>query len=378
MTHMGRLLKTDWLMFGSAIFISLAGLVSMYGFGAGILFAERQILWLLLGVGVFFLFSFIDFRFLRRTGVVVVIYTIAVFLLSLLFALGVALNGAQSWFDLGAFSVEPVDPAKFALIVVLAKYFSRRHIEIAQLRHLLVSGAYMFAIFALLFFQPDFGSAVIVGGVWMGMVLIAGIPLRHLLGLLAIGTIAFAGLWFFAFEPYQKDRIMTFVHPLSDISGAGYNAFQSTVAVGSGGILGKGIGYGTQSRLQFLPEHETDFIFAAFAEEWGFVGTALLLLLFALLLYRLVENAREGATNFESLFVLGVATLFGIHATIHIGMNIGLLPVTGITLPFMSYGGSHLLTGYALLGMVNAMRNYSRTVADDESHELVGVTAYSR
>ena len=365
--------RTDWLMFLSAIFISLAGLVSMYGFGQDTSFAERQVLWLTLGVCVFFVFTLIDFRFLRGTGVIVGLYAVAVFLLGLLFAIGATFKGAQSWFDLGYFAVEPVDPAKVALIAVLAKYFSRRHIEIAQIRHLLVSGAYMFVIFALLFLQPDFGSAVIIAGVWMGIVLIAGIPLRHLLALLAVGVLAFSALWFFAFETYQKERIITFIHPLSDLSGAGYNAFQSTVAVGSGGLLGKGIGYGTQSRLAFLPEHETDFIFAAFAEEWGYVGTLLLLLLFGVLLYRLVENAREGATNFESLFILGVATLFSLHILIHIGMNIGLLPVTGITLPFMSYGGSHILTGYALLGIVNAMRRYGRTVADDERHELVGV-----
>lgn len=370
---MGLLKRIDWLMLGSALLISLAGLVSMYAFGQGTTFGERQTIWLSLGLIVFFGFSLIDFRFLRQTSIVTLLYLGAVAALAFLFVIGATFKGAQSWYNFGFFAVEPVDPAKFALILVLAKYFSRRHIEIAQIRHLLVSGAYMFIVFALLFFQPDFGSAVIVGGVWMGMVLIAGIPLRHLAGLLAIGAVVFAGLWFFAFEPYQKDRIMTFVHPLSDISGAGYNAFQSTVAVGSGGLLGKGIGYGTQSRLQFLPEHETDFIFAAFAEEWGLIGTLLLLLLFALLFYRLVENAREGGTNFESLFILGVATLFAVHATIHIGMNIGLLPVTGITLPFMSYGGSHLLTGYALLGVVNAMRNYRRTVADSGKHELVGV-----
>lgn len=346
----------------------------MYAFGQGTTFGERQTIWLVLAISIFFVFSLLDFRILRRTSVVTLVYLGAVAALGFLFVLGATFKGAQSWYNFGFFAVEPVDPAKFALILVLAKYFSRRHIEIAQIRHLLVSGGYMFVIFALLFFQPDFGSAVIVGGVWMALVLIAGIPLRHLLGLLAIGTIAFAGLWFFAFEPYQKDRIMTFIHPLSDISGAGYNAFQSTVAVGSGGLLGKGIGYGTQSRLQFLPEHETDFIFAAFAEEWGLIGTLLLLLCFGVLFYRLVENAREGGTNFESLFILGVASLFMVHATIHIGMNIGLLPVTGITLPFMSYGGSHLLTGYALLGIVNAMRRYGRTVADDEAHELVGVT----
>ncbi len=372
---MQRLLKTDWLMFGSAVLISLAGLVSMYGFGQGASFAERQIIWFGIGIGVFFLFSFIDFRFLRNTWVVTLVYAGALSLLALLFAVGSVFNGAQSWIDFGAFAVEPADPAKLALILVLAKYFSRRHVEIAHLRHLIVSGAYMFLVFILIFLQPDFGSAVIVLGLWMAIVLIAGIPLRHILVLGAIGAAIGAALWFFVFEPYQQARIMTFLHPLADVSGAGYNAFQSTVAVGSGGLLGKGIGYGTQSRLQFLPEHETDFIFAAFSEEWGLIGTLMLLSLFGLLLYRLIENAKEGATNFESLFALGVASLFGVHMLIHIGMNIGLLPVTGITLPFMSYGGSHMLTGYALLGIVNAMRHYGRTVADDGRHELVGVMA---
>jgi rod shape determining protein RodA len=352
--------RIDWLMLGSAVFVTLGGLVSMFGFGSDSNFAERQVIWLSLGIAVFFAFSFIDFRFLRRTEVVVLLYGGAVALLGFLFVLGSVFQGAQSWYDFGFFAFEPVDPAKFALIVVLAKYFSRRHVEIARMRHIIVSGAYMFVIFALLFLQPDFGSAVIVAAVWMGMVLIAGIPLRRLAGLLGIGAVAFALLWMFAFEDYQKARIVTFVQPLSDLSGAGYNAFQSTVAVGSGGLFGKGIGYGTQSRLQFLPEHETDFIFAAFAEEWGLLGTILLLFLFSVLIYRLIQNAREGASNFESLFTLGVAVLFMVHGTIHIGMNIGLLPVTGVTLPFMSYGGSHLVTGYALLGIVNAMRSYSR------------------
>lgn len=369
-----RFLKNiDWLMVGSAFLISLAGLTSMYAFGDGSTFAERQIIWLALGLIVFFGFSLIDFRFLRRTLVVTLVYAGGLFMLALLFAIGATFQGAQSWFDLGFFAVEPVDPAKFALILVLAKYFSRRHIEIAHVRHLLVSGFYAFLIFALVLLQPDFGSAVIIMGVWMALVLIAGIPLRHLAVLIAIGAAALSFLWFFVFESYQHDRILTFLNPTADISGAGYNAVQSMIAVGSGGLLGKGIGYGTQSRLQFLPEHETDFIFAAFAEEWGFVGTAILLALFGTLLYRLVRNARNGATNFESLFTLGVASLFAIHMTVHIGMNIGLLPVTGITLPFMSYGGSHIVTGYALLGIVNAMRKYNRTVHSDAEHEMVGI-----
>ncbi len=366
--------RTDWLLLGSAILISLAGLSSMYSFGAETSFASRQIVWLMLGIITFFLCSLFDFRFLRRTSVVVAFYGITLFFLGLLFAVGAVFQGARSWFDVGFFAIQPSDPAAVALIVLFAKYFSRRHIEIARFRHIIVSCLYMLPVFGLLFFQPDFGSAVIIAVLWVGVVLIAGIPFRHLAFILGTAAVALTLLWNFGFADYQKARILTFIHPLADISGAGYNAFQSTVAVGSGGILGKGIGYGTQSRLQFLPEHETDFIFAAFAEEWGFFGTVLLLGLFALLLYRLVDNARQGSTNFESLFILGSAILFGVHIMIHVGMNIGLLPVTGITLPFMSYGGSHLVTGFAMLGIVNAMRRYSRTVHEDERHEMVGVS----
>lgn len=362
----------DWALLGSAVLISALGIVSMVNFGGENQFAPRQAVWLLLSIGVFFIASFIDWRFLRRTSVIVIIYVAALVLLTLLFFLGSIFSGAQSWFDLGFFAVQPADPAKFALIVVLAKYFSRRHIEIARIKHIIVSGLYAFLIFFLLFLQPDFGSAIIILGLWAGIVLLAGIPFRHLALLVGVGAIAFLLLWNFAFQEYQKDRIISFIHPLADIQGVGYNAFQSTVAVGSGGVLGKGIGYGTQSRLQFLPEHETDFIFAAFAEEWGLGGALLLFFLFGVLLWRLIQNARVGATNFETLFTLGVAVLIMVHGTIHIGMNIGLLPVTGTTLPFMSYGGSHLLVGYAMLGIVSAMRKYSRNVHEDARHEVIG------
>lgn len=380
---MELLKRTDWLLLGSALLISLAGLSVIYGFGedlpaqTGGTLATRQTVWLVMGIGAFFLMSMIDFRFLRRTGFVIGIYGVALAILTLLFVVGSVFQGAQSWFDLGAFAVQPSDPAKVALIILLSKYFSRRHIEIARLKHIIVSGAYMFLMFALLFFQPDFGSAVIIALLWVGMVLIAGIPVRHLALIVGISVAAVALLWTFAFADYQKARILTFLHPLADISGTGYNAFQSTVAVGSGGLFGKGIGYGTQSRLEFLPEHETDFIFAAFAEEWGLLGVLLLFFLFGLLLFRLVAHAREGATNFETLFTLGVVILFIVHIGIHIGMNLGLLPVTGTTLPFMSYGGSHMVTGYAILGIVNAMRRYGRAVHADEPHEVVGISPRS-
>jgi rod shape determining protein RodA len=167
---------------------------------------------------------------------------------------------------------------------------------------------------------------------------------------------------------------MTFLNPLTDIQGAGYNAYQSTVAVGSGELLGKGVGYGTQSKLQFLPEYETDFIFAAFAEEWGFVGVLLLFCLYGIVLWRILAAALMGSTNFETLFCVGVAVLFLSHIVIHVGMNIGLLPVTGTTIPLMSYGGSHLVVEYVALGMVLAMRRYGRAVhREDAEREMVGL-----
>ncbi len=167
-------------------------------------------------------------------------------------------------------------------------------------------------------------------------------------------------LWGFVFKPYQKARILNFVHPLSDIHGTGYNVYQSTIAVGSGQLLGKGVGFGTQSRLKFLPEYQTDFIFAAFSEEWGFIGTCLLLILCLLLLFRILNNASQAETNFESFFGLGLAILFTIHIVIHAGMNMGVLPVTGITFPFMSYGGSHLVTEWFSLGILSSMKGHSR------------------
>ncbi len=371
---MNVLKHTDWLLLGSALLISLGGVLSMTSFTGATSFADKQLIWLALGVTVFFIVSSLDLRFLRRTSIVTLIYGIAVLLLALLFVFGSVFSGAQGWFNFGFFALQPADPAKLALILVLAKYFSRRHVEIARMRHIVVSGMYAFIIIMLLFFQPDFGSAAIVAGLWLGVVLIAGIPFRYLAALFGAGLVAGALLWNFGFADYQKARVLTFLHPLADIQGSGYNAFQSTIAVGSGGLLGKGIGYGTQSRLQFLPQHETDFIYASFVEEWGFIGVSMLLGLFGLVLYRLVDNARRGETNFESLFVLGVAVLITVHTTVHIGTNIGLLPVTGTTLPFMSYGGSHILIGYTMLGMVNAMRKYERSVRAAEDREVAGLS----
>jgi len=372
---LGRLFSDgiDWLLFLVIIPILGAGLITMNSFVGESIFFERQVIWALIGIAVFFLASLIDWRFLRSTWVSVFLFLFSTTLLITLFVVGQVTKGAVSWFDFGAFSLQPSDPIKIFLIVILAKYFSRRHVEIANFRHLLVSGFYAGTIFLLVLLQPDFGSAIIIFMIWFGMVLVSGISKKHLLLVILTGILSFVLLWSFVFAPYQKARILTFVNPLTDISGAGYNALQSTIAVGSGEILGKGIGYGTQSRLEFLPEYETDFIFAAFSEEWGFLGVMILFSLFGILFWRILLSALHGATNFEILFGLGVAIFLMSHFIIHVGMNIGLLPVTGTTIPFMSYGGSHLFTEFLALGMLAGMRKYGKAYhQDDTENEFLG------
>lgn len=350
----------DWWLISAVICLTLLGLVTMYTFDGDNSYFEKQIAWIGIALVGFFVALVPDYRFLRVGNTAFFIYLGILTLLILVLFVGETVKGAQSRFDLVIFSLQPSDPAKLVLIAVLAKYFSKRHELIGNFRHILISGIYACGIIGLVFVQPDFGSAAILFLIWFGMVLVAGISFRHLAVVGMVGLIAFLGLWNFGFQEYQKDRIMTFLHPLADIQGTGYNAYQSTIAVGSGQFLGKGVGYGTQSKLQFLPEYETDFIFAAYAEEWGFVGALLLFTLFGIVIWRLLFHALNGASNFEKLFATGVAILMVSHFLIHIGMNIGLLPVTGTTVPFLSYGGSHLLTEFLGVGMVIAMARYTK------------------
>ncbi|KKU97439.1 MAG: hypothetical protein A3F53_01960 [Candidatus Zambryskibacteria bacterium RIFCSPHIGHO2_12_FULL_48_10] len=352
-------IEIDWHLFVPALVISLAGLITMNSLSGENYFFFRQSIWILVSVMVFLATSAVDWHFLKRTTVIMPVFLGMVLVLVALFAAGSVTRGVVSWFQFGSLAFQPSDPAKLVIILILAKYFSRRHIEIKNLRHIIVSSAYALLIFFLVFLQPDFGGAMVIFAIWLGMVLISGMSKKHLAFVGLLGLVISAGLWLFVFAPYQKARVISFIHPLSDVRGAGYNAYQSMVAVGSGQMFGKGIGQGSQSKLQYLPEYETDFIFAAFAEEWGFVGTVLLLTFCLLLLFRIVNNAEHSATNFETLFGLGVALFFSVHIAVNAGMNLGLLPVTGITFPFMSYGGSHLLTEWLALGILSSMKNRS-------------------
>ncbi len=368
--------RIDWMLILFIVPIISAGLVTMKSFtsieDSGSFFG-KQLIWVLIGFLIFLIFSTIDFRFLKRTDVLVFIFLTVSAILVLLFILGHISHGAKSWLNFGFFSFQPADMMKLVLVLILAKYFSRRHVEIRDIKHIFISGFYAFIPFVLVLLQPDFGSAMIIFFIWLGMVLVSGISKTHLFAVFISGVLIFVGFWFFIFAPYQKARIVNFINPLADIHGSGYNAFQSTIAVGSGEIIGKGLGFGTQSRLKFLPQPQADFIFAAFSEEWGFVGSILILLLYAVVILRILYSASLGAHNFEILFGMGIAILFMSHILVNIGMNLGLLPVTGIPLPFMSYGGSHLVFEFAGLGILMSMKRYSRSVhRDDMKNEFLG------
>lgn len=357
----------DLILLGSLFPLLVSGLVTMKNFNppaftasaaSANYFFGRQLIWIILGLVVFFAVRSIDWKFLKRNSLFVVLaYIAANLLLILLLILEHRTKGARSWFDLGLFSFEPSDLIKILIILILAKYFSLRHREIANIKHIIISGIYAGVPALLVLIQPDFGSAVIIFAIWFGMIIASGVNKKHLfLLILIIITVAVIG-WFYALAPYQKLRIKTFVNPLLDPRGAGYNIAQSKIAAGSGQIFGKGIGYGSQSRLNFLPEPETDFIFAAFAEEWGFLGVSFIFIFFGIFLWRVLSAAfveNIGKSNFEKLMAIGIGFLFFSQFTINVGMNIGLLPVTGLTLPFMSYGGSHLISSFALLGIFSS------------------------
>lgn len=357
----GFIKTLDVTLISAMLAISFSGLFTMSSFQGNDSYFWKQGLWIVLSSSIFLVASLFEYRFLKQTRVVMMIYGVLLFVLSLLFILGHVSKGAESWFRVGGVAFQPSDLMKLALIIVLAKYFSRRHIEIANIRHIIVSAVYTLIPFLLVVLQPDFGSAMVLFFIWFGLVFVSGISIRHLVVVFTIGAVTFALAWNLAFKPYQKARIINFINPLQDLRGTGYNAYQSTIAVGSGGLLGKGVGFGTQSRLNFLPEYKTDFVFAAFAEEWGFVGSMLLLIFFFIIFYKLALYALVADSTFEALFTYGVLIWIFTHTVINIGMNIGIMPVTGIPLPFMSYGGSHLLAEFLALGMCSGMRRYARS-----------------
>lgn len=308
--------------------------------------AIQQLIFTIIGVIFFFLVSRFELQSIR--SYIKLMYILILILLLFVLILGFETRGSLRWIPLGIFNIQPSEFAKPILILFLAKFWSENFPTWLNIFKSLFWSA---PIILLIFKQPDLGSTLTLIAVWLGMLLATHISVKKMIMLFFIIILIIPTGWLFLHD-YQKERILSFLTPESDPLGKGYNLIQSTIAVGSGELLGRGLGRGTQSRLQFLPEFRTDFIFASIAEEMGFVGSVLILSLYLFLLIYFLIVAQRTDNQFNLLVILGVASMFLFQVFVNIGMNVGLLPITGITLPLISYGGSSLIATCLSLGMV--------------------------
>jgi len=360
-----HLKKIDWWLLLFAILLAISGLLVLVSLSFNSndwSFFKRQIIFLIISFLVVIFLPLLDIRALKESSLFVfTLYFLSLLLLGGLFLFAPVIRGTKSWYALGELTFEPVEIVKVVFVLLFAKYFSQRHVELYQARHIILSGFYAFFPAVLVFFQPDFGSAMILILLWLSIMLVAGIKRNHLLIILGIGLLAFLVLWNFIFTKEQKERFATFLNPYIDPTGSGYHIIQAIIAVGSGGLFGKGFFEPlTQAKLGFLPEAHTDFVFASFSEIFGLVGIVILFLVFALFFWRLFKMLKTCQDNFSRLLVSGFIILIGAEVFINIAMNIGLLPITGIPLPFLSYGGSSLLSIFIGIGIVESIRVHSQ------------------
>ncbi len=352
-----------WLLL-LPLFLAGLGIAVIYSItltSTGASLAIRQFVSVILGLIIYFFFTFIDYRAIRSWAWPFFVLTLCSLLLVRIF--GQTTFGSQRWIDFGFFQFQPSELAKLAVIFVLATLFTNRVKRIHSRRLFMGILLTLIPVFMVLT-QPDLGSAIVLSLTGFSVMVAAGISKKQWLGFIIFGLVMalaavlawnnvtpFKGL----VKDYQRERVITFINPDLDPSGAGYNVLQAVIAVGSGGISGTGLGFGSQSQLNFLPVAHTDFIFASIAESWGFVGSVFVLILYGLLIGRIINAATIAKDDFSMLLCSGIAAMMLIQLIINVGMNLQLLPVTGITLPLISFGGSSMLTVMAALGIVQSV-----------------------
>lgn len=357
--HKRLLSNLDWTFFTALMALIAIGLTAVYsatysmGGGNHALF-KRQVLWLAFGALPMLGVVVMDYRRLERWGYV--FYGIALVLLAAVLVMGRTGMGAQRWLPLGPFSFQPSEVAKLFLIIALAKYFSGDGVTHGHTLKQLIRPFLLVAVpVVLVVKQPDLGTGLMLMFIFSAMVLASGIRLKSFLALAGTAALSMPVAWGFFWnhlKDYQKKRLLVFVDPESDPSGAGYHIIQSKIAIGSGSVTGKGFLNGTQSQLNFLPERHTDFIFSVISEEWGFIGSILLLLVFLFIILWGIETANRAKDRFGSLLAVGAVAMLFFHVVINVGMTVGIMPVVGVPLPLVSYGGTSALTTLIALGLL--------------------------
>lgn len=347
----------DWILFGIIILLSVVGITAIYSVDLSSNGAFRlvttQIIAFIIAIIVCFVGANIHIRVYQSATRF--IYLFVLFLLLAVLFFGTTISGTKGWFHIGGISFQPAEFAKVSLVLILAWFIDRYGRKFRSWQFFVVTALATIFVIGLIMLQPDLGSASIMAGLWFGLLLVTKIKKRYIILLFSLGIGTFLLGWFILFAPYQRDRIMIFLHPSSHPLGAGYNVTQSLIAIGSGGLFGQGLGFGTQSQLHFLPAAQTDFIFSVIGEELGFVGIFLLLTLYVILYWRLFSIALRCKDDFSTYTVVGVALVLFVQMCTNIGGATGLLPVTGVPLPFVSYGGSSLLISFVLIGLVESV-----------------------
>ncbi len=351
---MSILKKIDWKLVAPLGFIMAASLVSLYSTSP--IFFWRQLSWYSIGLFVMFVFTCFDWRsFANYRNAIFSLYGVSILLLVVVGFFSPAIRGVRGWIVFGPVQFQAVEAAKFSLIVLYANFFRKRGTSSVRSSDILKSFAFFVLPAALVALQPDFGSMLTLFGIWFGFLLVSGLRWRHILIFAAAAAVLGLILWNGILADYQKQRIVGVFYPESDPLGVNYSVIQAKIAVGSAGLFGKGFGRGTQTQLGFLTEPQTDFIFSAFVEEWGILGSALLLAAFVLLILRILKIGAESGNKFGQFVALGTAILFSVQFLLNVGSNLGITPVIGVTFPFLSYGGSSVLTNFALIGIISSI-----------------------
>lgn len=350
--------RFDWTLLLVPLSIVAVGMAAFYHAGPlsdGII--RKQLVFIFVGSAILITTAFFDYRIFKNySAASLIFYLFSVILLALTLGVGQVRN-VTSWLSFGGYTFEPSELAKLGVIVLLAKYFSQKHVQIYDIKHIIAAGLYVAVPTFLTFIQPDLGSAVVFIAILSVMLLSSGIKRRHLVTIIALGLIAASIGWFGVLKPYQKTRITTFLNPYVDPRGEGYSIIQARVTTGSGQVLGTLL---TRRDVPVLvPEPYTDFAFAAFAQKFGFIGIGALFGALLLLIARVTRIVTQAHNNFAKLFGLGLLTMVLCHVFINTGMNIGLLPITGIPFSFLSYGGSHLMTLLLGFGLIESIRLHS-------------------
>jgi rod shape determining protein RodA len=319
---------------------------------------KKQLIAVAVALLVAFFLATSNYKLLRNYSFV--LYIIGILALVGVLIFGTTVRGSRGWFVFDLASLQPVEFMKFALIIALATYFSQRARARFFAREFFESLLIAGLPIVITLLQPDLGSASVLAGIWLCMALFAGMRARFFVPLIAALAGVFLLGWQFFFEEYQRARILSFFNPEIDPLGQGYNVAQAIIAIGAGGWFGRGLGFGSQSQLKFLPESQTDFIFAVIAEELGFFGTLLLLGAFLVLFQRFIFHIRLSRDSFTAFLVIGIASTFFLQIFVNVGMNLGLFPVTGIGLPLVSYGGSSLTLFLVFLGVLQSVAMHMR------------------